>query len=201
MTTPERVVHIIDDDEALRRSLERALRSAGYATRVYATVPQFLKDASTLADGCILLDVVMPSMNGLQLLARLNQMGVSLPVIVMTGRSDVATAVAAMKAGAVDFLIKPIAVDRLVATIESASKSRRQTQEDAGAAKRIAQLTPREREVLNSLVNGRSNKLIAHELGLSVRTVELHRANMMHRLGVRQLAEAVRLAVVADRLQ
>jgi two-component system response regulator FixJ len=196
--TRERVVHIVDDEDMMRRSLERVLLSEGYEVFGYATAAQFLNKASSGVDGCILIDVVLPLVNGLQLQAHLTKQGVTLPVIVMTGRGDVPTAVAAMKAGAVDFLTKPIDTTLLIAAIERAFAKSFRSQEQTGAVLRIARLTPRERLVLDGLVGGSTNKLIAHDLGLSVRTVELHRMHMMRRLGARTIAEAIRFAVIAD---
>jgi two-component system response regulator FixJ len=196
----ERVVHVVDDDVAVRRSLERLLDSAGLRVVSYETPVDFLGVASQLSGGCLLLDVRMPGMDGLELQARLRQAGLAIPVIVMTGQGDVHTAVRAMKAGAVDFLEKPFNDDVLLRTIEAAfARGERsdRTRDAAEAAQRIALLSPREREVLEALVAGRPNKVIASDLGISVRTVEVHRARMMERLGVRQFAEAVRLAVMA----
>jgi two-component system response regulator FixJ len=198
---PERTVHVVDDDAAVRRSLERLLSSAGFAAVSYPTPEAILDAAPGLAAGCILLDVRMPGMDGLMLQAELRARGGELPVIVMTGQGDVATAVRAMKAGAADFIEKPFNDEVLVTAIEAALGKVGQIGRDrdaAAAAQRIATLSPREREVLEGLVNGRSNKEIAFDLGISVRTVEVHRSRMMERLDVRQFAEAIRLAVLAQ---
>jgi two-component system response regulator FixJ len=197
---PERTVHVVDDDAGVRRSLERLLSSAGFAAVSYPTPEAFLEAAPGLAAGCILLDVQMPGMDGLMLQAELHARGEGLPVIVMTGHGDVATAVRAMKAGAVDFVEKPFNDEILVTAIEAALGKVGHVGRDrdaAAAAQRIATLSPREREVLEGLVSGRSNKEIAFDLGISIRTVEVHRSRMMERLDVRQFAEAVRLAVLA----
>jgi two-component system response regulator FixJ len=196
----ERTIYVIDDDAAVRRSLERLLDAAGLRAISYATAAAFLGAVSGLPAGCILLDMRMPGMDGLELQARLIELGISFPVIVMTGQGDVHGAVRAMKAGAVDFIEKPFSEDSLFNAIEAAfarAKLSDRVQEAEQAAKRIARLSPREREVLDALVAGQPNKVIAFDLGLSVRTVEVHRARMMDRLGVRQLGEAVRLAVMA----
>jgi two-component system response regulator FixJ len=196
----ERVIHVLDDDAGVRRSLERLLDAVGFRVISYESPAAFLNRASDLPAGCILLDMRMPEMDGLELQARLIELGISFPVIVMTGQGDVQRAVRAMKAGAVDFLEKPFGDDVLMTAIEAAfARSARsdRLQEAEEAAKRIAKLSPREREVLDALVAGHPNKIIAFELGLSVRTVEVHRARMMDRLGVNQLAEAIRLAVMA----
>lgn len=196
----ERTVHVVDDDVAVRRSLERLLDSAGLHAISYETAFAFLEAATNLAAGCVLLDIKMPGMDGLELQALLRQRNASLPVIMMTGQGDVQSAVRAMKAGAVDFIEKPYNDDVLLNAIDAALTrvDRAGTEREiAEAAKRIATLSPREREVLEALVTGHPNKVIAFDLGISVRTVEVHRARMMDRLGVRQFAEAIRLAVLA----
>jgi two-component system, LuxR family, response regulator FixJ len=197
----ERVIYIVDDDPAVRRSLERLLDSANFQTVSYATPKAFLEVADGLTMGCALVDLRMPDMNGLEVQEQLHLMKSGLPVIVMTGQGDVPSAVRAMKAGAVDFIEQPYTDDALIAAIESALKGgARESRTDviAAAASLIDALSPRERQVLDALVAGRANKVIAFELGISVRTVEVHRARMMDRLGVRQLGEAVRLAVLAN---
>jgi two-component system response regulator FixJ len=196
----ERVIYIVDDDPATRRSLERLLDAADFQAVSYETPRAFLDVAGSLLTGCALLDLRMPEMNGLEVQEQLNLMKAELPVIVMTGQGDVQSAVRAMKAGAVDFIEKPYRDDVLIAAIESALKGGgRQSRADemASAAAMIATLSPRERQVLDALVAGQPNKVIAYDLDISVRTVEVHRSRMMDRLGVRQLAEAVRLAVLA----
>jgi two-component system response regulator FixJ len=199
----ERLVYVIDDDAGVRHSLERLLDAAGFRVVSYETPAGFLIAAPDLPAGCIVLDIRMPDMDGLELQARLIELGISFPVIVMTGQGDVQRAVRAMKAGAADFIEKPFSDDVLFNAIAAAfarpNRSDRM-QEAEEAAKRIAKLSPREREVLDALVAGRPNKIIAFDLGLSVRTVEVHRARMMDRLGVGQFAEAVRLAVMAQQV-
>ena len=195
----ERTIHVIDDDAAVRLSLERLLGSMGFTAVSYATPGAFLLEAPRLVGGCVLLDVKMPGIGGLEVQARLKAIGFIPPIIVMTGQGDIQTAVLAMKAGAFDFLEKPYGDEVLLAAIEAALAAPpddhiRQAME---SAQRIARLSPREREVLDALVAGASNKVIAFDLGLSVRTVEVHRARMMERLGTRQLSEAIRLAVLA----
>lgn len=196
----ERTVHVLDDDAAVRRSLQRLLDAAGLNVICYDTPSAFLDTAPQLAPGCLLLDIKMPGMDGLEVQALLRQRNAPLPVIMMTGQGDVQGAVRAMKAGAVDFIEKPYNDDVLLNAIEAALRRvdrADRSHESAEAAQRIAALSPREREVLDALVMGRPNKVIAYDLGISIRTVEVHRARMMDRLGVRQLAEAVRLAVLA----
>jgi two-component system response regulator FixJ len=198
--SPDRTVHVVDDDAAVRRSLERLLDTAGFRVVSYDSSSAFLKAARVLLAGCVLLDIQMPGVDGLAVQARLNRLGVPLPVIVMTAHGDVARAVQAMKAGAVDFLEKPFDDETLLNAIEAAlAKAGRRVgdREPVEAAQRIATLSPREREVLDGLMTGRPNKVIAFDLGISVRTVEVHRARMMERLGTRKLADAVRLAVLA----
>ena len=193
----EPTIHIVDDDGAVRRSLECLLYAAGFKSMAYETALSFLDAASKVSAGCVFLDVRMPEMDGLELQARLNRMGCSLPVIVMTGGGEVEDAVRAMKAGAVDFIEKPFDDERLFGAIEEALTMSARNREAAEAAERIGALSRRERQVLDALSAGRPNKVIAYDLGISVRTVEVHRARMLERLGVRSLAEAIRLAVLA----
>src|SRR6266850_2856559 len=197
---PTHTVHIVDDDAFLSGSLARLLRSVGFASVWYETALAFLDAVPNLVDGCVLLDVRMPGMDGLELQERLNALGFTLPVIVMTAEGDVETAVRAMKAGADDFIEKPFSDDLLLGAINTASTRGRgpsRHREGRDAAERVARLSPRERQVLDALVAGRLNKQIAHDLGISARTVEVHRARMQERLGTRSLGEAVRLAVMA----
>ena len=195
----ERTIHVVDDDAAVRRSLELLLGSMGFITISYAAPNSFLLAAPGLTDGCVLLDVKMPGIGGLEVQARLKTIGFALPIIVITGQGDIQTAVRSMKAGAFDFLEKPYEDEVLLRAIEAAlaTTPHGHDQQTLDAVQRIAQLSPREREVLEALVAGASNKVIAFDLGLSVRTVEVHRARMMDRLGTHQLAEAIRLAVLA----
>ncbi len=201
-----RTVHVIDDDASIQRAMARLLRSAGLAAVGYETAQAVLAAATSLTSGCILLDIQMPGMNGLELLARLGEIGVELPVIVVTGHGDIPTAVRAMKAGAVDFIEKPIDEAQLLAAIEGALAEKKPAPGDRAAARdhamaraieQMALLSPRERQVLEAIAFGRPNKLIAYDLGISIRTVEVHRAHMMDRLGVRSIAEAIRIAVMA----
>jgi two-component system response regulator FixJ len=196
----EPTVHVVDDDAGVRRSLERLLDATGFRTISYESPLAFLQVARGLSAGCVLLDIRMPGMDGLELQSRLLALGVLLPVIVMTGQGDVQGAVRAMKAGAIDFIEKPYDDEVLLNAIGAAlgrAGAPDRDREVLEAARRIAALSPREREVLDALVAGRPNKVVAFDLGISVRTVEVHRARMMDRLGARQLAEAIRLAVMA----
>lgn len=201
MTGP--VVHIVDDDAAVRRSLERLLATAGLATRSYDCGRAILEATPPSAGGCLLIDVRLPDIDGVELQGRLQACGINLPVIIITGHGDVPTAVRAMKRGAFDFIEKPFSGESLLRSIEAALTARcdHRASEAQRAADRLRSLTRRERQVLEGLVLGRPNKVIACDLGLSVRTVEVHRARMMERLGVRQLAEAVRMAVLAQMAQ
>jgi two-component system response regulator FixJ len=193
---------VIDDDEAVRRALAMQLRSAGIPAETHASGLAFLEALPSLEEasvGCLLVDVRMPGLDGVDLVHRLKACGFRRPVIVMTAHGDVSTAVKAMKAGALDFIEKPFEDEVLLDALEMARRAAHDptvgVHDDASA--RVSLLSAREREVLGSLVAGKPNKLIARELGLSPRTVEVHRARLMARLGVGSLAEAVRLAVRA----
>jgi two-component system response regulator FixJ len=196
----DRIIYVVDDDPAVRRSLERLLSASDFQVVSYATAQAFLDVAASLPAGCALLDVRMPQMNGLEVQRKLHTVNADLPVIVITGQADIQSAVGAMKGGALDFIEKPYSDDVLISAIEAALSGPMRnatTGEMAAAASRIAELSPRERQVLDRLVSGQPNKAIAFDLGISVRTVEVHRARMMSRLGVRQFAEAVRISVLA----
>ncbi len=197
----EKIVHLVDDDEAVRRSAGFMLKTSGYQVTAYASGVELLKDAKELKPGCILRDVRMPEMDGLQVQEALKERGVGLPVIVMTGHGDVNVAVQAMKAGAVDFIEKPFekavlisAIEEGFARIDQAGRSRARADE---ARTKLQALTPRERDVLEGLVRGHPNKTIAYDLDISPRTVEIHRANLMSKLGVASLSEALRIAFAA----
>lgn len=200
MTTPY-PIYVVDDDEAIRRSLSFLLKTSGYAVRQFTGGTEFLKEAADLEPGCVLLDVRMPDMDGLEVQRELRARGIMLPVVIMTGHGDIDMAVAAMKAGASDFIEKPFEKTVLLACVETA---RKMSVADRGASarandarERLNILTDRERDVLNGLVGGLPNKTIAYDLGISPRTVEIHRANLMQKLEVRSLAEALRLAFQA----
>jgi two-component system response regulator FixJ len=196
----KRLIYVVDDDPAISRSLERLLDAVGFQVASYATPKAFLAVAGSLLEGCVLLDLRMPGMDGFEVQARLRLINPDLPVIVVTAQGDVQSAVRAMKAGAADFIEKPYSDDDLIAAIESALKTgaaEGRTDDIAMASALIGTLSPRERQVLEALVAGQQNKVIAFDLGISVRTVEVHRSRMMDRLGVHQVAEAVRLLVLA----
>ena len=194
------IVHIIDDDEALRESLTFLLRSAKHDVRSYASAKAFLEALPDAGFGCIVTDVRMPGMSGIELLRRLKELNVAVPVIVVTGHGDVALAVEAMKIGAVDFLEKPFDDEVLMASVEAAlrqqdGQARRQS-ERAEIDSRVAALSPRERDVLGGLVAGRANKQIAFDLGISPRTVEIYRANLMNKMQAGSLSDLVRMALI-----
>ncbi|AJP73046.1 response regulator FixJ [Sphingomonas hengshuiensis] len=199
--TEKRTIHLVDDEESIRRSAGFMLRTSGYDVKAYASGVEFLKEVKGVEPGCILLDVRMPEMDGLEVQAELNARGVAMPVIVLTGHGDINTAVAAMKQGAVDFIEKPFEKALLLRAIEAAFERLNHSAEvvssEHEAQVRIAALTARERDVLRGLVRGHPNKTIAYDLGISPRTVEVHRANVMSKLGVRSLSEALRIAFSA----
>lgn len=199
--TVEAAVHVVDDDDAVRDSLGLLLQADGWAVYLHASAAGFLGDHREAARGCIVADLRMPGMDGLELLRRLAARGDALPVVMVTGHGDVPLAVQAMKAGAFDFIEKPFDGERLLAVVRAAvarSGERRVVDEATLEARnRVQALTAREREVLELLVAGKPNKLIAYDLGISARTVEIHRARVMEKLGVRSLPEAVRLALAA----
>lgn len=200
MTKP--IVHIIDDDEGVRQSLTFLLESAGFMTRSYDSAASFLSCLPGVNQGVVLTDVRMPNMTGLDLLGRLKEEACSLPVVVMTGHGDIPMAVEAMKAGVMDFLEKPFDDDALLRSINAALAAR-VTSADPPEAKRVKglldQLSTREREVLDGIIEGKLNKVIAFELGISPRTVEIYRANVMSKTGAKSLAELVRMVLMARR--
>jgi two-component system response regulator FixJ len=195
------VVHLIDDDEAVRQALAFLLATAGHAVRVYDSAEAFLSAAGEAQPGCIVSDVRMPGIDGLALQRRLKEIGVKLPEVIMTGHGDVPLAVEAMKAGAVDFIEKPFDDEVLLSAIRVAlnrqDETGRRDAELAGVRARMASLSDRERQVLEGLVAGHPNKTIAYDLGLSPRTVEVHRANLMIKMGAGSLSDLVRMALLA----
>lgn len=193
----ERVVYIVDEDSTDRRPLEPLLNSVGFRASFYAAPSAFLDAAADLPAGCALLATRIREMDGLELQERLLKMKVWLPVIIAGAHADMKSAVRAMKAGAVDFIEKPYRDEALIDALEAAMAQINRRKEIAEAARRVTRLSPREREVLDALAQGHPNKVIAYDLGISQRTVEVHRARMMDRLAVRQFAEAIRLAALA----
>lgn len=199
--TDMRRVHVIDDEEAVRRSIGFMLKTSGLTVTTWDSGGAFLRAARSIEPGCILLDVRMPAMDGLEVQRTLARQGVALPVIVLTGHGDIGTAVTAMRQGAVDFLEKPFEKTALLAALEIGfdrleQRSGAQASERE-AQVRVAALTPREQDVLRGLARGHPNKTIAYDLGISPRTVEVHRANVMGKLGVHSLSDALRIAFAA----
>ncbi len=196
--TDRPLIHLVDDDEAIRHSASFMLRAAGYRVQTYPDGVAFLEVAAEAEPGCILLDVQMPRMDGLGVLAELNSRGIAMPVIVLTGHGDVSVAVQAMKGGAVDFVEKPYEKALLLDSLNAAfgSVEERSTREalEKDAHRRLASLTDRERDVLKGLVEGLTNKAIAERYAISPRTVEIHRAHVMQKLEVDSLSAALRLA-------
>jgi len=195
-----KVVHVIDDDVDVRQSLAFLLSAAGLAVRTHDSAVAFLKALPTLQDGCIVTDIRMPEMDGLELQKRLKEMKIDMPVIVITGHGDVHLAVSAMKSGAVDFIEKPFDDEALLSAIQAAltqhSDDRRRQSLVADVRKRLKALSEREKEVLNGLVAGKPNKIIAYELGISARTVEVYRANVMTKMQADSLSELVRMVLL-----
>ena len=200
----EAVVHVVDDDLAVRQSLSFLLASDGLPVRLHESALAFLDAMQETATGCIVTDVRMPGIDGIELLRRLKARGFSLPVIVMTGHADVPMAVEAMKEGAVDFIEKPFDDDLFLAAVRSALRLQEQhAQRDAQIAEvqaRLGGLSERERQVLGGLVAGKANKVIAYDLGISPRTVEIYRANVMTKMQAGSLSELVRMALVVGGL-
>ena len=194
------IIHVIDDDEAMRTSLSFLLDSAGLDNAVYASAEAFLEHASDDARGCIITDIRMPGMSGMDLVAHLKSTGTKLPVIVITGHGDVPLAVQAMKNGVLDFLEKPFDDEILLAAIHRALTDHGREGSLTGDgifASVLATLSPRETEVLRGVVAGKANKIIAYDLGISPRTVEVYRANVMAKTGAKGLSELVRMAMSA----
>ena len=205
MATPmiddPRTVHVVDDDEAIRQSISFLLRKAGYTVETYPAGAIFLKAVTRKSRGCVLLDVRMPDIDGLEVQARLSQQGIAMPVVMLTGHGNVTLAVRAIKAGAIEFLEKPferlVLIDAIEAALRHAARTGRDHLAAGDAVVRIAALTARERDVLDGMVLGRPNKLIAFELGIATRTVEVHRASLMEKLSARSLSDVLRIAFAA----
>ena len=195
------LVLIVEDDDAARGSLQALLETAGYRTAAFASGIDFLASLESVSGSCVVLDIKMPEMDGLEVQRRLNNSGALLPVILVTGHGDVAMAVQAMRAGAIDFVEKPISRDRLLGSvaraIDAGSKVRREEERKSEIVARIDSLTARERDVLGQLVAGRPNKVAARQLGISHRTIEVYRRNVMSKMGAQSLSHLVRMALVA----
>ncbi len=196
----EAIVHVVDDDQAVRQSLSFLLASDGLPVRLHESAAAFLTNVTDAQSGCIVTDVRMPELDGIEFLRRLKARGFALPVIVMTGHADVPLAVEAMKEGAADFIEKPFDDERLLAAVRSAlDHHQKKSQHDARTADvqlRLQSLSERERQVLDGLVAGKANKVIAYDLSISPRTVEIYRANVMTKMRAASLSELVRLALL-----
>jgi two-component system response regulator FixJ len=195
----ETIVHVVDDDEAMRHSLLFLLECAGIEARAYPSALAFLEALPSAERGCIVTDVRMPGMSGIELVGKLKEVGVTDPVIVITGHGDIPLAVEAMKAGVSDFLEKPFDDQQLLSAVRKALDTSRglaaEEAERRAIEARIAELSGREREVLEGLVDGKPNKIIAFDLGISARTVEIYRANVMHKMEAKSLSELVRMSL------
>ncbi|MCK5866634.1 response regulator FixJ [Marinobacter adhaerens] len=199
MTDIQQTVYVVEDDEAVRDSLELLLKSDGKPVKTYESATAFLKDYSDKMAGCIVLDIRMPGMDGMELQKKLNEKHSILPIIFVTGHGDVPMAVDAMKEGAVDFIQKPYREEALLEKIESALKQdleqRKSLDEKQEIIRRIKSLTPREHEIMDRMIAGQANKVIAIELEISQRTVEIHRSRVMHKMGTHSLAHLVRMVL------
>lgn len=198
MASDTTVIHVVDDDEQFRTAIGRLLLASGYQATLYESGAEFLKNPPTPGPGCILLDIRMSELSGLELQGQLNQLGVMLPVVFLTGHGDIPTSVRAIKAGAEDFLSKPVLKETLISTVERALARYREVHAEQHQLKTlralVATLTPRESEVFGLVVHGKLNKQIAYELGTSERTVKAHRHKIMEKLQVQSLAQAVSIA-------
>jgi len=199
------IVHVIDDDEAVRESLIFLLRTAGLEVKGHVSATDFLEVLTTVELGCIISDVRMPGISGIDLLRRLKELNIAVPVIVMTGHGDVPLAVEAMKFGAVDFLEKPFDDEVLLTSVrlalqERVGETKRQAEREV-IDSRLGALSPRERDVFGGLVAGKANKQIAFDLGISPRTVEIYRANLIDKMRAGSLSDLVRIALVAGILK
>jgi len=200
-----RLVYIVDDDDAVRRSVKFMLVHAGFRTRQMATGAEFLREAKNSESGCVLLDVRMPEMDGLEVQQQMIERGINMPVIILTGHGDIEIAVKAMRAGAINFIEKPYEKEVLLTAIDDAFvRLENNDLKNLAASEaniRLACLTGRERDVLDGLMTGYPNKTIAYDLGISPRTVEIYRANMMEKLRVGSLAEALRIGFAAEQTE
>jgi len=198
--TVERVVHIVDDDDGVRQSLAFLLSSAGLPVRLYDSATAFLAALASVQGGCLITDMRMPDMTGLELLRELRARALGLPTIVITGHGDVPLAVEAMKAGAVDFIEKPFEEQAILDAVRAALErcGDEGDGDRAAVVGKLALLSDRERQVLDGLISGHANKTIAHNLGISPRTVEVYRANLMAKMQAKSLSELIRMAILAD---
>lgn len=203
--TTKGMIYVIDDDDAMRDSLNFLLDSSGYSVTLFDDAQRFMEALPGLAFGCVVSDVRMPGIDGIELLKRMKAQHSPFPILIMTGHGDVPLAVEAMKLGAVDFLEKPFEHDRLIAMIETAIRQAEPAAKSEAIAQdvaaRVASLSPRERQVMEGLVAGLSNKLIARDYDISPRTIEVYRANVMTKMQAGSLSELVRLAMRAGMLK
>ncbi len=197
--TEEVKVHIVDDDDAVREALSFLMKSEGLLAKGYASAEAFLTEASPVTQGCLLLDVRMPGLSGLELQEQLKKNYIKLPVIIMTGYADVGMAVQAMKAGALDFIEKPFENEMLLPKVHSCLQQSTRIMTENESTQRIERLTKREHQVMELLVEGNQNKVIAAKLSISPRTVELHRARVMQKLEAKSLSDVVRIALAASK--
>jgi two-component system, LuxR family, response regulator FixJ len=201
MPSDKSIVHVIDDDEAVREALTFQLGSAGIEVRTYESATAFLKVMPAVQTGCIITDVRMPELGGIELLRRLRELKVTVPVIVITAHGDIPLAVEAMRMGAIDFLEKPFEDEVLLASVRSAlergDRDQKRQAERSNIEGRLAALSNRERDVLKGLVAGQANKQIAYDLGISARTIENYRANLMMKMQAASLSDLVRMALIA----
>lgn len=199
MQIPDPIAFVVDDDEAVRDSLGMLLRSIGLEVRTFASAQEFLNSHDPAQPGCLILDVRMPGMSGLDLQQRLNELGSTLPIIFITGHADVSIAVSAMRSGAVDFVQKPFhdqeLLDRVQQSIEANTRVHAKLRNENVLRERLARLTPRERQVMEMVVGGAPNKAIAFDLELSERTVEIHRSRVMKKMEAGSLPELVQMVV------
>jgi len=199
MTTDgqESTVYIVDDDQAIRHAMELLMRSVGLDYEIFHSGDDFLSSHSNDRAGCLVLDIRMPGLGGLELQDKLNELGSALPIIFITGHGDVPMAVEAMQKGAIDFIQKPFRdqelLDRITDALKTDQERRSEREEKAAVQGRVEKLTNREREVMDLVVTGKPNKVIAYELGVSQRTVEIHRARVMEKMEARSLADLVRM--------
>ncbi|WP_398312862.1 response regulator transcription factor [Zoogloea sp.] len=205
VSTPEQIIYLVDDDEALRDSLAWLLESQGFKVAAFASAEDFLKAWRPEFNGCLLLDVRMPGMSGLELHERLRAQYSTLPIIFITGHGDVPMAVAALKKGAVDFIEKPFNDTELLRLVSQClvteQEHRARRRQDAEVSRRLDQLTQREREVLDLIIAGKLNKQIADVLGISIKTVEVHRARVMEKMAAQSLAELVQTVMAIEGVQ
>jgi two-component system response regulator FixJ len=198
---PDQFVYVIDDDDAVRESLEFLLKTANIKVQGFDSAKSFLEMLPQIKSGCIVTDVRMPDVTGIDLLRRVKELGLDIPVIVITGHGDIALAVEAMKVGAIDFLEKPFDDELILTSVRSAldkdARGARQKAELAEIHDKLAGLSNREQQVLEGLVAGKANKVIAYDLGISPRTVEIYRANLMTKMDANSLSDLVRMAMTA----